>query len=116
MGIWSVYRDDDDVCVCVNVLFAKVFPSFSLFALAGLPLVSINGKKVKNLAEAARLLNETPSSDFTVFRFETDTVIVLPAAAAKSATADVLAQHAIPAAMSADLLVEEEKEKVAGTH
>jgi hypothetical protein len=65
--------------------------------------VSVNGVRVNNLVDVARALRDCGTEPYVRFLFETNTLIVLPTAAAAAATSDVLQQHAIPASMSADL-------------
>lgn len=65
-------------------------------------LHTLNDTPVRNLAHLWELI-ESCSGDFLNFGLQNNLCLVLKAEAAKKATAEVLEQHGIPAAMSPDL-------------
>jgi len=65
-------------------------------------LLSINGTPVKNLKHCLELI-ESCEAEYLRFNFQCNLVLVLRPEDAKKATAEVLAQHGIPAATSPDL-------------
>jgi S1-C subfamily serine protease len=121
--------EGQQVVVLSEILSNPVNIGYEPSDFAGSQLKTVNGVKVKNLAHLAATLRDilfpststdtttaastattegvasaTPSpGPFLKFVFDDASTIVLPIQACKKATAEVLAQHAIPAAMSADM-------------
>lgn len=95
-------RAGQEVVVLSSLLSNSVAVGYEESELGSLPLTSVNGVKVNNLREAARLIRDCAEPNI-VLHFTEDKMVVLPRALANKATEEVMAQHAIPAAMSADL-------------
>ncbi|KNA08610.1 hypothetical protein SOVF_161100, partial [Spinacia oleracea] len=70
--------------------------------LANVQVLAVNGNPVNNLKSLASMV-ESCNNEFLKFDLEFNKVVILRTETAKAATADILATHCIPSAMSDDL-------------
>lgn len=70
-----------------------------------LPLISVDGKKIRNLADVAAAV-ESASGPLVEFAFALDRVIVLPLNEGRRATADLMREYGIAAPWSSDIAEE----------
>jgi S1-C subfamily serine protease len=93
---------DEQVVVLTNVLLGEVNRGYEEAGYSR--IVSVNGARVRNLAELVRLTEQGDGSPYTVFTAADGTVLSLDRQLVAATAADLLKQYRIPADRSEDLL------------
>ncbi|CAM8980589.1 unnamed protein product [Rhodiola kirilowii] len=91
---------DEQLVVVSQVLVADINIGYE--EIVNTQVLAFNGKPVKNLKALAAMV-ESCRDEFLKFDLEYQQIVVLETKTAKAATADILATHCIPSAMSDDL-------------
>ncbi|XP_021848466.1 protease Do-like 9 [Spinacia oleracea] len=91
---------DEELLVISQVLVADINIGYE--HLANVQVLAVNGNPVNNLKSLASMV-ESCNNEFLKFDLEFNKVVILRTETAKAATADILATHCIPSAMSDDL-------------
>ncbi|XP_021718987.1 protease Do-like 9 [Chenopodium quinoa] len=92
--------EDEDLVVISQVLVADINIGYE--GLANVQVHAVNGNPVKNLKSLVNMV-ESCNDEYLKFDLIFNVVVILRTEAAKAATADILATHSIPSAMSDDL-------------
>ena len=90
------------VVILSSVLSNSCVVGYDEAELQGLPLVSVQGKKITNLLDVARAIRDCTEPVLRL-EFADSKLVVLPTDLAKKATDEVLKTHAIGSVMSDDL-------------
>ena len=85
---------DDAVVVLATVLGDRVNIGYE--TLEAIRLVAINGKKIRNLKEVARIA-ETSKGEYITFEFEDHLPVILNLTKLRSATPHILRRYQVPA-------------------
>jgi hypothetical protein len=96
-------RPGQQVVILTSILSNSVVVGYDEAELTSLPLEAVNGVRVNNLLHAARLIRDCTEPTLRL-EFADNKLIALPTAQAVAATAETLKTHAIPAALSDDLV------------
>uniref|UniRef100_A0A803L8S4 Protease Do-like PDZ domain-containing protein n=1 Tax=Chenopodium quinoa TaxID=63459 RepID=A0A803L8S4_CHEQI len=92
--------EDEDLVVISQVLVADINIGYE--GLANVQVLAVNGNPVKNLKSLVNMV-ESCNDEYLKFDLIFNVIVILRTEAAKAATADILATHGIPSAMSDDL-------------
>ncbi|KMT10528.1 hypothetical protein BVRB_5g116520 [Beta vulgaris subsp. vulgaris] len=91
---------DEELLIISQVLVADINIGYE--NITNVQVTAVNGKPVKNLKSFTSMV-ESCSEEYLKFDLEFNKKVVLRTETAKAATADILATHCIPSAMSDDL-------------
>ncbi|CAO2818243.1 unnamed protein product [Amaranthus hypochondriacus] len=91
---------DEELLIISQVLVADINVGYE--DIENVQVIAVNGKQVKNLKSLINQI-ESCTDEFLKFDLEFNKIIILRTKTAKAATADILATHCVPSAMSDDL-------------
>ncbi|KMT10529.1 hypothetical protein BVRB_5g116530 [Beta vulgaris subsp. vulgaris] len=97
--------NDEELIIISQVLVADINIGYE--DLTNVQVIAVNGNPVKNLKSFKNMV-ESCNSEFLKFDLEFNMMVVLRTETAKATTAEILATHCIPSAMSDDLLISSE--------